>query len=261
MRPDFASFASSRWNPGVSRKVDRVVFLCGVLIPRLCVYCSSLPSFRPSFRPSVAEPVGVNDFWWEAWALLGVGRPDDGVLAALLASYSEPTRAYHSLLHLEECFARWEESRSMAERPGEVLVGLWFHDAVYDTHATDNEQRSADRAVAVIRTAGGSVPQCDRVRDLILATRHAAAPLACDPALMVDIDLSILGAPVARFEEYEEQVRREYAWVPEPVFRATRARILSEFLARPSIFATAPFAKRFEATARKNLTRSLARLS
>jgi predicted metal-dependent HD superfamily phosphohydrolase len=204
--------------------------------------------------------VPLSDFWREAWALLGVETPEEGVLAALLASYSEPARAYHTLQHLEECCLKWKEAQSLAMRAGEVLVGLWFHDAVYDTHATDNEQRSADWAGDVIRKAGGSVVQIERVRDLILATRHAASPAPGDPALIVDIDLSILGAPVGRFEEYEEQVRREYAWVPDAVFRAKRARLLSEFLARPAIFNTAHFAARYEAMARENLTRSLARL-
>jgi predicted metal-dependent HD superfamily phosphohydrolase len=209
----------------------------------------------------VGEPVFVNEYWREAWSLLGVGTPEAGVLNALLASYGDPARSYHTLQHLEECFMRWSEAQSLATRAGEVLVALWFHDAVYDTHATDNEQKSAEWAVEVIGTAGGSVPQSERVRDLILATRHAASPSPGDAALIVDIDLSILGAPAARFDEYEEQVRREYAWVPEPVFKATRARILAEFLARPSIFTTAHFATRYETAARENLSRSLARLT
>lgn len=77
---------------------------------------------------------------------------------------------------------------------------------------------------------------------------------------MTDIDLAILGAPQARFDEYEDQIRREYAWVPEADFRAGRARILESFLARPRIFQTRHFNARLEESARENMARSLARL-
>ena len=80
------------------------------------------------------------------------------------------------------------------------------------------------------------------------------------PQLVVDVDLSILGAPDARFAEYERQIRQEYAWVPPDAFRERRARVLGSFLGRPALYGTAHFATRLEARARENLRRSLARL-
>jgi predicted metal-dependent HD superfamily phosphohydrolase len=50
------------------------------------------------------------------------------------------------------------------------------------------------------------------VRDLILATRHDVSPPGGDAALLVDVDLAILGSPAERFDEYERQVRQEYSW-------------------------------------------------
>ena len=64
--------------------------------------------------------------------------------------------------------------------------------------------------------------------------------------MLVDIDLSILGAESMRFDEYENQVRAEYSWVPAFLFRSTRKKILQGFLARPSIYATAHFQQRLE---------------
>jgi predicted metal-dependent HD superfamily phosphohydrolase len=98
------------------------------------------------------------------------------------------------------------------------------------------------------------------VHDLVMATRHDARPATPDAALVVDIDLAILGAEAERFDEYEVQVRQEYAWVPGPLFRRKRRAILEGLLARPGIYATAWFHPRFEARARANLRRSLARL-
>ena len=88
----------------------------------------------------------------------------------------------------------------------------------------------------------------------------APPPLDPDARLLVDIDLAILGAAPERFDEYEVQVRQEYAWVPGPLFRRKRREILQGFLDRPCIYTTEPFRTRFELQARSNLQRSVARL-
>ena len=65
--------------------------------------------------------------------------------------------------------------------------------------------------------------------------------------------------PSRHFDEYEAQVRQEYAHVPDLFFRMGRAKILKQFLDRPAIYSTAPFRDRFEARAHANVERSLAR--
>lgn len=148
----------------------------------------------------------------------------------------------------------------VAEHPAEIKLGLWFHDVIYHTRRHDNEQRSADWAHTAARELDASAEAAQRIYDLIMFTRHAAAPVGIDAEVLVDTDLSILGAPPARFEEYESQVRREYAWVPDTTFRARRAAILEQFLARPHIFCTMPFRERYESQARRNLVQSLTAL-
>jgi predicted metal-dependent HD superfamily phosphohydrolase len=71
------------------------------------------------------------------------------------------------------------------------------------------------------------------------------------------VDLSILGAPEERFDEYERQIREEYAWVPRFLFRRTRCGILKGFLERPRIFNTPHFFAAREDAARANLQRSI----
>jgi predicted metal-dependent HD superfamily phosphohydrolase len=65
---------------------------------------------------------------------------------------------------------------------------------------------------------------------------------------------------MGRFDEYEMQVRREYAWVPETPYRSGRRKILSGFASRARVYCTEFFFQRYEARARTNLTRALARL-
>jgi len=192
---------------------------------------------------------------------LGAASGAEEAFADLLVRYSEPHRAYHTLQHIRECFAGFDQARSALKEPGCVAAALWFHDAIYDTHASDNETMSADLARNVLRAAGVAPGAIDRIAAMILDTRHDASPADGDPELLVDIDLGILGAAPARFAEYETQVRREYGWVDEAVFRTTRRRILEGFLARRSIYTSEFFARRLEVQARRNLASSIAALS
>jgi predicted metal-dependent HD superfamily phosphohydrolase len=200
--------------------------------------------------------VDLSSRWKRAWQALGAS-PEPGLLERLIAAYSEPHRHYHTLRHLEECFAHLQSIGSLAQHPAEIELALWFHDAVYDTRRHDNEERSAGWARQALSPASSEVAK--RVASLVLATRHAALPEGIDAQVLVDVDLAILGAPAARFDEYELQVRREYRWVPLPLYRRTRRQILESLLARAPIYATAQFAERYEAQARDNLARSLAR--
>jgi predicted metal-dependent HD superfamily phosphohydrolase len=200
--------------------------------------------------------------WVDAWRALGVH--DSAALRHLhgdvLGRYSEPHRHYHTHQHLAECFEKVQDIIALAEHPAEVKVGLWFHDVIYDTQRHDNEERSADWARSAARKLGAGAESAQRIYDLVMFTRHAAEPVGIDAQVLVDADLSILGARPARFQEYEAQVRREYGWVPDAVFRPTRAKILKEFLGRPHVFCTARFREQYEAQARHNLQHSLANL-
>lgn len=201
------------------------------------------------------------DQWQQMWVRFGVTEPDASIFDQLLARYSESHRKYHTARHLDECFAKFEELRSDATHPHEVEFALWFHDAIYETKRHDNEERSAEWACATGAAASLPVDVTDRIHALILATRHDAAPRDTDEKILVDVDLSILGANADRFAEYEDQIREEYAWVPGIVFRSKRRKILRGFLDRPSIFNTRKFVEAYEAQARANLERSIKRLN
>jgi predicted metal-dependent HD superfamily phosphohydrolase len=199
------------------------------------------------------------EHWLRTWEILGV--EDSPALRVLHADvtrrYAEPHRHYHTLQHLEECFARLDELRDLAERPAEIELALWFHDAIYDVRARDNEERSAEWARTSAVESGVATDVASRVRDLVLCTRHDTRPESTDARIMVDADLAILGADAARFDEYERQVRAEYAWVPGFIFRRERRKVLEGFLARPTIFNTPRFIERYERRARENLARSI----
>ena len=196
------------------------------------------------------------DDWLKTWDQLGLwGSHED--FSDLLNRYRESHRAYHTMQHLCECFDHLTTARHLACRIGEVELALWFHDAVYDPRRNDNEELSRDCAQEVLLNARAGGDVMSRVENLILATRHTSVVTDCDAKLLVDVDLAILGSEPTRFDEYEQQVRQEYAWVPEDAFRTGRSRILAQFLARPRIYFTDWFFNRLELAARANLQRSL----
>ncbi|MGC4113747.1 MAG: hypothetical protein QM765_03615 [Myxococcales bacterium] len=190
-------------------------------------------------------------------ALGATGEPA-AAWAELAARYSEDSRAYHTLEHVRDCLALFDLVRAHAADPLAVEAALWFHDVVYDAKAKDNEERSAALMRGLL--AGAEAARLDAIERLVLATKHAAAPDAGDAALVVDVDLAILGAEPGRFERYEAAVRQEYAHLTDEQFREGRAHFLERFLARAPLFATVVVRERLEARARENLGRSLERL-
>lgn len=193
--------------------------------------------------------------WHELWRRLGSDAPRDS-FAQLQAAYREPSRHYHGEQHILACLAHLDRHRALATRPDQLELALWLHDLVYDSHRQDNEAASADQARDWL-TQAGLEPLAAKIEALILATCHQAPASSPDEALLVDIDLAILASAPQIYARYEADVRAEYAWVPEPLFRAGRARLLREFLAMPRIYQREELARDWEQPARANLAQAL----
>jgi predicted metal-dependent HD superfamily phosphohydrolase len=207
----------------------------------------------------------LQKIWRDTWSAITAKSAGDvsgdALFTAIMARYAEPHRHYHTQQHLQECMQHYEAAAHLTQRSHEVAVALWFHDAIYDTHAHNNEAASAQWATEALTAAGADTAVCVRVHELIMATQHRAVPTTPDACLLVDIDLSILGAPPIRFDQYETQIRSEYNFIEQAIFNEKRAAILRGFLARDKIYSTPLFNKTLEAQARENLTRSIRAIS
>ena len=187
-------------------------------------------------------------------------QPSFSIFDELKAVYTEPGRYYHTDKHVGECLTHLQPLRHQATHPAEIEVALWFHDAVYDPRRVDNEERSAEWAVKFLEAFKVRQAVIDRIARLIMVTQ-THNPDDADTALMTDIDLSILGAQPQLFEQYDTDIRREYAWVPEQQFRQGRVQVLKSFLKRDNIYTTASFADEYEEQARINLRRKIEQLA
>jgi predicted metal-dependent HD superfamily phosphohydrolase len=173
----------------------------------------------------------------------------------LIAAWDRP--GYHDLLHLTEVLDRLDRLAAAGAELDAPVVALaaWFHDAVYDGEA-DDEERSAQWAERALPST-----HADEVARLVRMTKHHR-PDDGDPAgcALSDADLGILAAPRERYDAYVAGVRADHAHVGDDDFRRGRSAVLRELAAKPYLFHTAQGRELWEAAARANLERELEEL-
>ena len=189
-----------------------------------------------------------------AWRSLG-GRDPEAAWQRVNCSYAQPWRHYHSHQHLRECL----EAVGGSTDP-RVELALWFHDVVYLPWASGNEQKSAEIFRRLAEADGIPDDAVREIEEAILATDHGTGISDAISDQVVDADLWILGSVVGRYREYARQVRREYFFVPGPLYRKSRARVLRAFLDQPFIYRSEARRRSREDRARQNLQSELERL-
>jgi predicted metal-dependent HD superfamily phosphohydrolase len=211
--------------------------------------------------PHVVWHLLPDERFFDLWRALGArshGRP---AFERLRDAYGEPHRAYHTARHIGACLRLFDQPdvKRLATRVAEVEAALWFHDAIYDTHARTNEEESAALATELLLSDGVAPEVAERVAAHVLATRGHVADTG-DTQLVLDIDLAILGAKTSEYARFEQEIRAEYAWVDEEAYRAGRSAVLRSFLERDRIYGAAVLRERLEARARSNLATALSQL-
>lgn len=207
------------------------------------------------------------DLMQRGWAAL-LGRlgvpPADAypVFDRLVAAYSEPHRHYHTLEHVAEMLKVLGKLLPPSADLGAAQLAAWFHDAVYDPRATDNEERSADLMDQCLAPLGIAEAKRSLIRRLILATKshRPDGDAVPEEVAIVDADLAILGADPGRYDRYAAAIRQEYAHVAEADYRQGRLSFLQSVLRREAIFTSPLLKPEGEAAARANLAREVQRL-
>jgi predicted metal-dependent HD superfamily phosphohydrolase len=180
------------------------------------------------------------------------GPTFDGIIQA----YSGPGRFYHTLDHVMAVLATVEGLAPHANNLNAVKLAAWLHDVIYDSKASDNEERSAHYAERLCEDL--AICEGPRVAALIRTTKAHEAGGDADAQVLIDADLAILGASEPVYQDYAEKIRQEYAWVPETEYRRGRRRILESFLTKPRIY---HLLCHLEEPARRNLAAEIARLA
>ena len=181
--------------------------------------------------------------------------------ADLIRRYSEPHRRYHTAEHLRQVLVMIDELADDSHDIFLVRLAAWFHDAVYaiPPGQVSNEEASARLALRELARTGLEQEELSQVARLVRLT-ETHLPGSRDPEgeLLCDADLAILAAAPEAYARYVEQVREEYASVPDDVFAAGRLEVLTR-LAERELFRTSK-GRRLVGAARRNLEAEMAAL-
>src|SRR5436305_8316976 len=119
----------------------------------------------------------------------------------LIKAYSDPDRYYHNLEHLASILTMMETLEDEARHLPLVQLAGWFHDAIYDPRAGDNEERSAVLAESTCASWKLSPDAAALLGRLIRATQtHQIGEV--DGFVLLDADLSILGTETPDYDAY-----------------------------------------------------------
>lgn len=176
----------------------------------------------------------------------------------IVRAYSEPGRHYHTLTHVAVLLDFVQGHDAALEESTALQFAAWFHDVIYDTTRSDNEDRSADFAANILHALMVPEHVAKRTAFLIAQTKqHEPTPDDPDAQFFIDADLAILGAAPEIYRNYLAAIRREYAWADDAHFMTGRRRVLERFLARERIYHTPEMYQRLEQQARTNLRQEL----
>ncbi|MGW2276500.1 HD domain-containing protein [Streptomyces sp. NPDC001770] len=199
--------------------------------------------------------------WQEALVAArgGAAGPDPLPYAEnLLERWAEPQRKYHTTAHLTAVLDGIDVLAAHAGAPELVRLAAWFHDAVYRPDRSENEERSAALAERALPEAGVPAGATAEVARLVrLTVTHDPAEGDRNGEVLCDADLAILASGPKEYAHYTAEVRAEYGFVPDDLFREGRAGVLRQLLGLPRLFRTPYGAGHWEARARQNLTTEL----
>jgi predicted metal-dependent HD superfamily phosphohydrolase len=180
----------------------------------------------------------------------------------VVGRHRESHRRYHGVRHVTWVVRHVHELAT--EVPpvdlGAVVAAAFYHDAVYDPTAADNEEQSAALAERVLGELGWGTPRCRTVGDLVRATVGHEPDGTPDRAVLIDADLAVLGSDPAAYQAYVTGVRTEYGHLDDQAWRRGRTEVLRRLLERRPLYVTEPGRRRWESRAQANLAAELATL-
>lgn len=170
-------------------------------------------------------------------------------------NYTNRKRYYHTLQHLENLLQILMPIKAQINDWDTLLFTLYYHDVIYNATKSDNEERSAELAVARMKAIGIENSKIEKCQTQILATKKHLTNTDSDTNYFTDADLSVLGQDWEIYANYYKNVRKEYAIYPNIIYNTGRKKVLKYFLAMERIYKTDYFYQEFEQKAKENLER------
>lgn len=179
----------------------------------------------------------------------------------IYSSYNATGRYYHTIQHVNEMLANLHGGTLNNDGESVPTLALqWaviFHDFIYNATSATNEEDSATQWENFCdQYLHYSDAFKHRISELIMVTKnHVVEAMDFEKKFMVDLDLMILGSDTNRFNEYERQIRHEYGFVSDGVYKLGRIDWIKKFLSRNGLFMTQFYQNEYEMKARENLNK------
>ena len=193
----------------------------------------------------------------ERWNSTFPGHEELGL--ELLERWGEDSRKYHGRTHLLAVLEALDVLTEPALPARTVCLAAWFHDAVYEGVAGQDEEESALLAEDRLNTAGLAPGDVAEVARLVrLTDKHSPEPGDHAGALLCDADLSVLGGDEQSYARYVTAVREDYAHVSDADFAKGRAAVVRHLLSLDPLFHGDRAKALWLDAARRNLAAELA---
>jgi len=164
--------------------------------------------------------------------------------------------SYHKRLHAIDCSNELYQIKHLLNDSDAVECALLFHDAIYDPTSKTNEEDSAALADKILTQRWVAKEFIEKVKQLILATKHIDTPTDNDTKYIMDIDKSILGKDPRTYNQYTKDIRREHYMHTNTQFTLWRISFLSWLLDK-NIYQTDYFQDKYQNPAQQNITNEL----
>ncbi|MBV6881273.1 hypothetical protein KVY03_15645 [Epilithonimonas sp. FP105] len=172
-------------------------------------------------------------------------------------SYSQKSRKYHNLNHLENMILELENVKDEISDYDIMLFSVFYHDIIYKATSKDNEEKSAEVAKTRLDKLNISNERITKIYNQILATKSHKRSDDSDTNFLLDADLAILGKDWKVYDNYIQQIRKEYSIYPDFLYNPGRKKVLTHFLEFDEIFKTDHFKEKYEKMARENIQREI----
>ncbi len=175
-------------------------------------------------------------------------------------NYCQSNRHYHNLDHLSYMFKKANEYKANLEDFDTLSFSIFYHDFIYNTKRSNNEEKSAEAARERLTKLGVPRFKIVKCQQQIMATKAHREDDDTDRSYLVDFDLAILGEDSETYQNYTRKIRKEYSLYPNILYNPGRKKVLKHFLEMDNIFKMPDFRNRYEEQVRKNIQYELENL-
>lgn len=163
----------------------------------------------------------------------------------VIKRYSSSNRHYHNINHIYSMTEWLKVFMARIENPNLVFIAIVYHDIIYKTTRSDNEEQSAQYFKKIaLKKLDLKAPEIGYIMDLIRYTKHnfeSPENLPNDAKYLLDFDLAVLSSSEEEYRAYCDNIRREFKIYPNFLYKKGRLDFLQNFLNKPKIYLTGEF--------------------